>query len=77
VTLRLSGAEGSRGGYLEATGNGKMQRIELRPYPIEGMGSVLEGTTTSLAAGDWTLEAFVDAGNGIVSAGMRAPLTVG
>ncbi len=77
VTLRLSGVDGSRGGYLEATGNGKGQRIELSPYPIAGMGTVLEGTTSSLAAGDWTLEAFVDAGRGIASAGMRAKLTMG
>lgn len=77
VMFRLQGVEGMRGGYLEMTGPGKGQRIELRSYPVVGMGTTLEGTTSSLTSGDWTLDAFVDSGRGVAGSSMRAQLTVG
>ncbi len=77
MTFRLSGVEGLRSGYLEVTGVGKGQRIELRPYTIAGLGTALEGTTSSLGAGDWTVAAFVDSGKGLENLGAKAQLTVG
>ena len=76
ITFRLSGAQGLKEGYLGLVSAAGETRVDLRPYAVEGLGTVLEGVVSSTRAGRIEIACFADLGAGARDIGKRAVFEV-